>query len=63
MAAVADLPEVGAAGASRICLMESDAALLATDDVLVEWNVTEAIVAAILATKDELVLDVVEIFD
>lgn len=54
---------MGAAGAFGVWLMKSDAALLAADDVLVERDVAEAIVAAILATKDELILDVVEILD
>ena len=63
LAAVADLPEVAAAGAFRVGLMEPDSALLAADDVLVERDVTEAIVAAVLAPKDELILDVVEILD
>ena len=63
LAAVADLPEVAAAGACRVWLVEPDAALLAADDVLVERDVTEAIVATVLAPKDELILDVVEILD
>lgn len=63
LAAVADLPEVAAAGAFRVWSLEPDSALLAADDVLVERDVTEAIVAAVLAPKDELILDVVEILD
>lgn len=43
--------------------MESDAALLTADDILVEWDVAEAIVSTVLATKDKLILDVVEILD